>query len=597
MRNWWILSGLFIGLSGCGMFGDEDEGSSDEDESEEDEKGSDFERCDGVDFASLRGGEGGIRGDQSADDDSLANLLPDSVELLVAVQDLKQVVGDYKDFLDPSRAGDHEMGEQIREMHREVQETLGFDISNPDDWEKTGIDFERPWAIAFHGVNLDADPPMSMVVPLADRKTFRSSLDSLLESEGKQLDCSKKGGGQICTLGGDVDEMKLILTSDYAVILINDSKRLAGQFLGDEKKLKDRERFVQIYDRLPGDWNALIWLSEGMTDVFLKEEQSASEYRDLEDLNEEYGSGDGTGLWGLGMTASATLNHVEFDMVGGADWLDHFSEYMACSGKDSLASKLDGDAFAAIRASMNIEGIMQLVLEEDEVAEEWEVTRESMESSIGVDLQDDIILNLDGNTTIVGLGGDTPGLIYYLGLKDGKKGAEVLETIFEELGKQEGFEGKIKESKVDGDTWYVVTDDGIELGLAAVKSNLVLSVAMGEGQIASIQESLESGKGELLENFSSRSVRTLESGAPYVLLLNIPSLVDAVLDNPEFQEQMDLKPRDIRKLRTAKRLIGSCAGDLSISGGIDGDAMLGVARLESGSGDFAPCIELALEQQ
>ena len=29
MRKWWILSGLFVGLSGCGMFGDEDEGSSD----------------------------------------------------------------------------------------------------------------------------------------------------------------------------------------------------------------------------------------------------------------------------------------------------------------------------------------------------------------------------------------------------------------------------------------------------------------------------------------------------------------------------------------------------------------------------------------
>jgi hypothetical protein len=603
MRNWWLIGGALLPLMGCGMFGDDEDessdGSEDEEDSEEEELG--LESCDGVDFGTLRGGEGGIRSAQDSSKDALGSLMPDTVELLFAIQDIEQVTKDYKDFLDPTRAGDHELGNKIREFHQEIQQELGFDISNLDDWEKTGLDFERPWAIGFHGSDFDQDPAMSFALPLANRKTFREGLDTMLVKDGKSLECTKQQNGQSCGVVGDEDGEFMVLTQEYVVLIKVEGESpdsMISAFLDPSAgKLKDRERFVQIYDRLQGNWNALIWMSEAFPEQFMIDERTASEYRDLEDLNRKYGSGEGTGLWGIGLSASASLEHVEFDMIGGADWLDHFSQYLACSGKDTLGAKLDGDAFAAIRLSQNISGLLKMILEDENVAEEWEVSRESLEDSIGIDVQDDFLMNLDGNISLIGLGDSSPGVLLYMGIKDDEKGAEALTSIYKELLKQDGISDSVKESKVDGNTWYTVQDEGFELGIAEVGSNYLVSFSMGGGQLESIQESLGSGDGDLMDNFSSRSVRTLESGAPYVTLVNIPALVDTVLDNKDFQEQLNLKPKELRQLRKARQLIKSCAGDVMIAGGVNGDAVLGVARLESGSGDFAPCLELALEQQ
>jgi hypothetical protein len=73
-------------------------------------------------------------------------------------------------------------------------------------------------------------------------------------------------------------------------------------------------------------------------------------------------------------------------------------------------------------------------------------------------------------------------------------------------------------------------------------------------------------------------------------------MMQMVLDNPDIQSEMDLGREELRQLRRASELTKTCAGDVMISAGFDGGAMLVMARVESGTGEFGPCLELALEQ-
>ena len=47
----------------------------------------------------------------------------------------------------------------------------------------------------------------------------------------------------------------------------------------------------------------------------------------------------------------------------------------------------------------------------------------------------------------------------------------------------------------------------------------------------------------------------------------------------------------MRELHNRKDLIRTCVGDVLLSGGLSGDALMAVARVEAGTGGFDGCLE------
>jgi hypothetical protein len=598
MRKMWWLGCVLIPLAGCGVFEeDKDEASDDAEEAEDEQVVTNTETAQM--YAELSGkGKDQIVLQQTSNAE-FAALVPASAEAILAIKDLDRLASEYSDFLDPDRAGDHELGRGLREANTTLKREIGFDLSDPEDWDGTGVDFDNEWIFVFHDEDLENDPPMSLMIPLTDREAFRSKIDQLARIDGDSVHCTDSGSTQKCSAGARGDRLDFALFDNYMVMAIpsfgHDTEATLDSYLKEgSDRLASRHRFAQIYDSMPGSWNLMMWASDRVMVNGLQEEMEDLPRRQLEDLNAKYGSGEGTGVWGMGISLGLSLEHVEVNFLWGADWLDEtVAPYVASSGSDSLAAKLGGEAFAAVRLTQDIGKLMDAVFEQDEeVRRGWEDTRIQLKETMGFDIQSDLIEHLDGNISLIGMNESGMGGVLYLGLKEEAPVERVLKKLIDQFG-----DGSIRRSTSDaGDTWYVMSTGDFEAGIAVVDGNLLIAGSEKSGLVRTVQSSLgPKGTHDLMDVFGKHGAKAFIDGAPVVAVANIPAVVDLILDNRSLQGEMD---RDfVRNLSRGRQLIRTCAGDLLMSGAITGEAIVGVARMESGRGDFSPCIELALEQQ
>ena len=379
---------------------------------------------------------------QSIRDSRVAAIIPADAEMVLVFQNMTHVLEEYEQFLDPKLTGDHEFGNSIREIHQVFQDELGFDLSDGEFWKLTGLDLDAPWVIAGQypgqtsGINLKSEPMVSVFVPLADGERFKTLASAAMLQSGGQLNCEKEGIGEHCTVQETDNTMSVGLTTDYLIIAnageVADASSQVTQMLSeDTPRIQSRSSYVQIYDRLPANWNGFLWISDrlleagmGASSLDAVEEfpgGTADLKNGMAELNQQYGSQSGMGLWGLGVTASLTSQHVEMQLVTGADWMSQFTQYLSNEGKDALIGQLGGDAFAAVRLSQSMVGLLKAALEEGDSAEAWKQTREELFEQFNVDIQDDILLNLTGDLGIIGYGRggspQYPDALVYLGLK------------------------------------------------------------------------------------------------------------------------------------------------------------------------------------
>ena len=560
---------------------------------------------------------GGASSAQSVKDSRIAELIPADAEMVMVFQNMTDVVEEYEQFLDPKLAGDHEFGNSLREIHQVFQDELGFDLSDGDFWELTGLDLDAPWVIAgqYPGqagtINIKAEPMVSVLIPLADGERFKTLASAAMLQSGGRLDCEAEGIGEHCKVQETSDSMSVGLTKDYLVIAnagsIMDASGQVSQILSEQTaRIQGRSSYAQIYERLPTNWNGFLWISER----FLEASMGASSFDAVEDfptdadelksgmtaLNQQYGGQSGTGLWGLGITASLTSKHVEMQLVTGADWMGQFSQYLSNGGQDALIGKLGGDAFAAIRLSQSMVGLLKAALEEGESAEAWKQTREDLFEQFNVDIQDDILLNLTGDLGIIGYGKggspQFPDALVYLGLKEDEKIKQLMQQLSGMAGMM--LQDAVTTETVDDNEWILINMEGFHIGIAVAESNLI--VTLGKGRAQAVQEALRSDTGDLLEDFGERGARVIQDGPPYVALVHVPRVINTLMKYRELRSALGIPTRSMRELHGRKDLIKTCVGDVLFSGGLSGNAVMAVARVEAGTGGFDGCLEALMAE-
>ena len=114
------------------------------------------------------------------------------------------------------------------------------------------------------------------------------------------------------------------------------------------------------------------------------------------------------------------------------------------------------------------------------------------------------------------------------------------------------------------------------------ESNLI--VTLGKGRAQAVQNALRSDKGDLLDDFGDRGARVIQEGPPYVALVHVPRVVNTLMKYRELRSALGIPTRSMRELHGRKDLIRTCVGDVLLSGGLSGDALMAVARVEAGTG-------------
>ena len=537
-----------------------------------------------VDFASLRGTGSGSTAPQSVSDEPVWSRIPSSAEAVLVIRELDVLIQRYREYTSwGAEVEDSVLDERIEALG----ELTGFDLIRSVPWSDSVFDVSRPWVLAYHDRDLPEsgeDLSMALMIPLIEGTDSLSGFGIQEPSRGTAAVCSPDVEEPICM---DDQRNALVFSGEHAVLVFGD-ETLASSYASPGASLATKDSFVRLYEQLGTDWTMASWVSADLVDAQLEENLSRRQFQELEARNQRYGSGEGTGLWGAAAVVRIAQETADFDFVSGADWMDHYAQFLGGNGVDRLATTLGGSAFAHFRIHQDMRGVLEYLSTATEDIEDWELVRDAIESPLQISLDDDVFGNLDGNISVSMLGGESDGLLVYLGLRDEEIGRSLLSRVFSQLGV--GLEDLLQETEVDGNTWYTLDVLGYEVGITIAEEHLVVASGFGEGGVASAQIALRESSGSLLGNFDTESVELFDGEEPYAGLIDATMAIRMLLSEDGLLESLGLGPRRVRR---AQRILAECIGDLTLMGGLAEDALLGVGRLNSARSDsgFGPCVD------
>jgi len=421
-------------------------------------------------------------------------------------------------------------GQPDAEMQREFEETFGFRMDDPEGWRNTGLDFTNPWALALTG---DHDPDRAdafVLIPVTDGGKATAFAQHLLSQQASPVTATSFG----THAGYMIGERGAFAIDDDYLVLVGASRRdfdpatSLRVFLDRDRaeNLSKRQAFKDVLTAVGDDWHMLGYASPEM--ISEAWQQADRDARDLFGALGEAGAGYAMTLHNEALDSRLVLlenTDVAPVLVG---------------GPDPLAERVSGAAIGVARLGFDYKALWTLAHSKPDTARQLDDLSRSMRDDWGVDIQTDLVDNLDGPITLVGLAGDSdPDAVAWVHVRDPQKVSGVIDAV---TGKLRNAGLTLSTDRRQDQSW--VFNDSVSVGLAGDS----LVVALGKGRLPTLQADLAGHPTSFLAALPAAVRDQLRSGPPVYAYVDMGQSLKLVNDNPLGKRMMD---RDARKAARA----------------------------------------------
>lgn len=327
-------------------------------------------------------------------------LLPENAQGVLTIANLETLYS--KLGIDALR---EERPDDVRLLSEELVETVGVDLLDPAAMKAEGFRVDRP----FHIGVLDDPPAVVVLIPGEDR-----ALDwvrARMELLGVRFAREEKVKGATVDVG-ESDEVACFEHKGYVCVVVTDKAQKGGSALATATAIVDGGRSVAALEpyrdtmgRLPGDADATIYMGPGFRSLMSSwnsSRQDLSEYGLTEDDMQSWERE--LGLAGLASAVSVRIAPDRFT-VDGFSLLPGDSparEWMVVDTDPvSFLKRTPSDPWLATISRVNAGAVWDALAPLiDRKGDEGETFREGLDkvkTETGLDLENDIIRQLDGN--------------------------------------------------------------------------------------------------------------------------------------------------------------------------------------------------------
>jgi hypothetical protein len=205
-------------------------------------------------------------------------------------------------------------------------------------------------------------------------------------------------------------------------------------------------------------------------------------------------------------------------------------EDLTVKRKDELASRVDGAPLGLLRWSLNLEKSWEQAQAEPEAKKQLDELNRITRDEWGIDLEQDIYRNLDGNFSAVMLSGTLPSDAYgvaWVGVKDEAKAVTLLDSLNTKL-KANGI--TLSTDTTPDEHWY-----SYKKGSLGISRNHLIAV-VGDNHLAEVRKALSSGSASFLSRLPKEVQKEAENGPPVYSYVDMTALAAWEKDLPYFKD-------------------------------------------------------------
>ncbi|MBW1873124.1 MAG: DUF3352 domain-containing protein [Deltaproteobacteria bacterium] len=383
---------------------------------------------------------------QTADSAEMAMLIPGDVPGVLIFPDLSTTIADFNALTEKFAKGP--AAPFFVQAKKEVARELGFDPFDAKGWNSIGLDPKT-------GLGVVLDPIRTMIiVGVSDKSKFEKEVAKRLKemSAAEEISTSKIDGTEVVTIAAKVGERTVprlfySLKGPYAMIAgpTGSPELLAScTKLTKEKSLAGAKWFVDLSKKMPKNPDLVVFVNGPKAQTLLQGRQA-----ELAMTLKE----------GMALALSIAPQGISTDCFLGLDLAasKKLKSFTSSVSDAQLQNKLPADTVFALKLSFNAAKLLETALSiNPEAKTEFDKHLAKAKEMLQTDVEAATINNLSGNA-ILGLSLGSPDkvnkliaargqdikdigaafrLLGWLGLKDGKKYAGIVEKAIEVAGER-----------------------------------------------------------------------------------------------------------------------------------------------------------------